>query len=165
MLCDRCKKNQANIYYTKFTDGKMEGVRLCFSCAKEVMGSDISMSEEIKKQIEDMLKPVAEIENPEIKDKICPTCGRRLSEILKSGRLGCKDCYENFSDDLIKFLDSVGGFSIHKGHAPENYKGKTEAYRKEMEVRERLEMAISLEDYEQAAIYRDKLKTLGEKND
>lgn len=162
MLCDRCKKNQANIYYSKLVNGKMEGVKLCYTCAKEVMGSDFSMSEEIKNQIEDLLKPVEEpIQDPAVV-KACPNCNTTLETVINTGRFGCPECYKTFEKELIPFLSKVSGFSMHTGHVPKDYKEIVDRYRTESELEERLAMAISLEEYEEAALYRDKLKELGD---
>lgn len=165
MLCDRCKKNQANIYYSKLVNGKMEGVRLCYSCAKEVMGTEFSMSEDIKKQIEELLKPVEETSHNHGVEKTCPNCHTTLETVYKTGRFGCPECYNSFSKELIAFLSKVSGFSMHTGHVPKDYKEIAEKYRIESDLEERLAMAISLEEYEEAAIYRDKLKELGDAND
>lgn len=162
MLCDRCKKNQANIYYSKLVNGKMEGVKLCYTCAKEVMGSDFSMSEEIKHQIEDLLKPVEEPVN-DLKDvKACPNCHTTLETVINTGRFGCSECYKTFEKELIPFLSKVSGFSMHTGHVLKDYKEIVERYRTESDLEERLAMAVSLEEYEEAAIYRDKLQELGD---
>ena len=51
-------------------------------------------------------------------DKVCKKCGRRLSEYLETGYLGCPDCYLAFADEIELSLKSIQGRIGNKGKRP-----------------------------------------------
>lgn len=52
-------------------------------------------------------------------DKRCPFCGRRLSEYLKTGFLGCTECYNTFREEINSDLFNLqGGNLCHTGKPP-----------------------------------------------
>ena len=51
-------------------------------------------------------------------EKICPTCGKRLSSFMKTAMLGCPDCYTAFESQIISALKNVQGKTFHVGKKP-----------------------------------------------
>ena len=51
-------------------------------------------------------------------DKICQTCGTRLSRFLETGMLNCPDCYKYFSNEVLEVVDKIHGSTLHKGKQP-----------------------------------------------
>lgn len=51
-------------------------------------------------------------------DKICRSCGRRLSEFYNTGMLGCPDCYNAFEPEIITALKKIQGRTFHVGKEP-----------------------------------------------
>ena len=51
-------------------------------------------------------------------DKICKSCGTRLSEFYETGMLGCPDCYNAFRTEIISALKKVQGATTHIGKSP-----------------------------------------------
>lgn len=51
-------------------------------------------------------------------DKVCPTCGMRLSAYYKTGYLGCPDCYKAFETEIAVSLIKIQGDNVHKGKKP-----------------------------------------------
>ena len=56
--------------------------------------------------------------NCDMYDKVCKKCGRRLSEYLGTGYLGCPDCYFYFADEIEASLKSIPGGTRNKGKRP-----------------------------------------------
>lgn len=51
-------------------------------------------------------------------DKVCSTCGRRLSSFMKTAMLGCPDCYTEFETQILSALKNVQGKTFHVGKKP-----------------------------------------------
>ena len=42
---------------------------------------------------------------PHLQSKICGTCGYDFNEFIKTGMLGCSDCYQSFKKELERYID------------------------------------------------------------
>lgn len=97
----------------------------------------------------------------------CPTCGESLADFRETGLLGCPDCYDTFSDQIIPVLQRSHGNTQHTGETPEAAENEPAATDAEAEKRkqiydlqEQLAKAVKEEDFEQAAKLRDEIKSL-----
>ncbi|NLB50262.1 MAG: hypothetical protein GX809_01585 [Clostridiaceae bacterium] len=94
---------------------------------------------------------------PQKTSLICPSCGETEEELRKTGLLGCQTCYETFA----VFLDPV--FRRVQGHTRHLSASEEEGPAKEADVlREKLELAVQSEVYEEAARLRDQIRQLEE---
>ena len=95
-----------------------------------------------------------------VADIICPECKTRLSQVLKSGRFGCGECYEAFGKYTKQILNNIHSTSVHKGKvsaaASEQIKIKREIEKLEKSLKE----AIEKQEFESAAQIRDEIKKL-----
>ena len=48
-------------------------------------------------------------------DKVCPVCGKRLSEFYNTSMLGCPDCYRAFGREIQPALKKIQGKDYHVG--------------------------------------------------
>ena len=90
----------------------------------------------------------------------CPVCGFTFKKFQQVGRLGCSECYETFSDEISKRLKGMHKGTTHLGHVPD---GLVEAHARQLrldELRNRLDEAISAENYEVAAGLRDEIQEI-----
>ena len=110
----------------------------------------------------------------------CPGCGLQLEEFRRKGRLGCPRCYEAFAAHLGELFERVHGARQHVGRLPgadaagaadeATLDGETvvdahvdrDRERRLVDLRQKLEVAIKEEAYENAARLRDELKQLEE---
>ena len=136
-LCQECAQG-----YTNFSTGfdLQHLLSSLFQSAK--MGQTLSPSQPVKK---------------------CPTCGRSIFDVQKTGRLGCSDCYEVFHDELNPVLRRIHGSSTHTGKVPARSYPKVRVDREIEDLRRRLQECVLQENYEQAAKYRDELRLLESK--
>ena len=51
-------------------------------------------------------------------DKVCKKCGRRLSDYLRTGYLGCPDCYSYFADEIEISLKNIQGGTENRSKRP-----------------------------------------------
>jgi protein arginine kinase activator len=105
----------------------------------------------------------------------CEYCSTTLDEIRETGRVGCAMCYKIFKDSLHPIIKKVHGSTQHVGHAPEgltqdvtvNKEQFIEEKKNPVEdqiniLKDEMKNAIKLEDYEQAAVLRDRIRLLEE---
>ena len=53
-------------------------------------------------------------------DKVCASCGFRLSEFYRAGMLGCPHCYKAFEKQIEQTLYKIQGKTLHTGKTPYN---------------------------------------------
>ena len=122
---------------------------------------------EDKGQIEELVQH----ENPETlqhnnqhEDITCNFCNTSFDEYKKTGKLGCGKCYSTFRKQLKPIIEGIYGNSEHIRKFPKNEFKDTEIVKTVEQLKEKLNMAIQEEEYEQAAKLRDEILQL-EAND
>ncbi|MBN1405371.1 MAG: UvrB/UvrC motif-containing protein [Candidatus Omnitrophica bacterium] len=174
MLCDICHKNEAMIHITEIVNDEARELHVCQQCA-DAESMHMNQGFGIADLVSGMVGFPGEAREAKEKDLKCPTCGMAYSDFRKLGRLGCSECYEAFKSVLIPLLKNIHGSIHHTGKEPEKmvasfekeYTGKKiNVVTKEVkiaELREKLQRAVQTEQYEEAAVLRDRIKEL-EKN-
>lgn len=159
MLCDICGKNPATVHLTEIIDDQMSELHLCEECAHQK-----SLQMEQQFGLSDLLAGLVEFEKP-VKDIAsvgvkCANCGFTYADFKKIGRLGCGECYNAFRKYLGTLLKKIHGSNQHIGKSPLKV---TKVLKKKIdlqELRRRLQQAIEMEAFEEAAKIRDQIKEL-----
>jgi len=172
MVCDECKKNEAMIHFTQILNNKVTKFHLCQQCAKEkgiVFPSlDEALFEGPHFALASLLAGLSDIgapyalEKPKLVRK-CPNCKATYDDFRDSGRLGCSECYIAFKNELLPLLKRLHGSVQHIGKVPLQKAGVGEKAKEIMALRRELQKAIEKEEYEKAAVIRDKIKDLEKK--
>lgn len=165
MLCDICKERESVISYTRVNDNEIEEVHLCEVCAEEKFKKDFKGYQNIIPQLENVLKNIFQFtanSSQEEDDISCEYCGRTFSELKRTGSLGCPKCYHTFSKEIKKYLSALNINLKYRGKIPKNADKYLSYSRKLEDLREKLDLAINLEEYEKAAELRDEIKKLKE---
>ena len=164
MLCEECGKNEASVSITLKT-GKGQNTRhLCRECMKK-MESSLS-----KGDIQGFLSSILSVLNTTDSQKndepspVCSCCGLSYSDFEHTGRLGCAQCYRDFSDKLRPLLQRVHGRAQHAGRKPSAFSPdpKDLLNEKIQELRQKMDEAVAIENFEDAAKYRDEMRVLTE---
>lgn len=159
MICDKCGKAPATTHIKQIINGIVTDRALCDSCAAEegigqVLGG--GLSEMLSKFFGD-IAGTAERQNA----LHCPVCGSSFSDIAKTGKAGCAECYRTFYSDLYPYLKRVHGNVAHAGKIPNS---APLAVRQSEDTPDSLRMEmnrlVSEERFEEAAKVRDKIKEL-----
>lgn len=147
MLCEKCGKNPATVMYTQIINGHKESINICSECAS-------------KESIFDNFGSLLSFAQPSVqRTALCPVCKTTLSQFTRSGRVGCGECYNTFRAQAKEILRKIHGTTVHiKDEEPVCEKEKSE----EEILREELGKAIEAEDFEQAAVLRDKIRLIKE---
>ena len=166
MKCQSCGKKEATVRYKENINGKKQEIFLCEGCADKMGFSDFSS---IFSPMFATFPNIFEIEE----EKRCEKCGYTLEDYSKTGVFGCEHCYNTFSDTLDELFLKIHGKNRHiesknKKDSKEKVKKTSldESDNKENEIRRlefKLKEMIETENYEEAAVIRDKIKELKNK--
>ena len=126
MLCDNCGKRGANIRYTENINGKIKEMHLCEECSKKlgIMNKmDFNISTNFPSFFGSFLEDFEELNSMpifnELKEKVCDSCNTSFEDIINTGKLGCPNCYDVFSDRLEPILKRSQGANRHVGRKAE----------------------------------------------
>lgn len=160
MLCENCKSKPASVHITQIIGGKKKELNLCSGCASH-MGIAIgaSMFEPMEALLASLLEPV---EENAARSARCPSCGSDFSVFQNTGRLGCPQCYQVFTAELMPFIQKTQRGQTHTGARPDAAGHKqADSTRQTLEnARQALSKAIQSEEFEQAAALRDQIRAL-----
>jgi protein arginine kinase activator len=137
-------------------------LNLCESCAVK-NGFQIGQENSIHiPALLEKLKSYKKGLSQEDMNVVCHNCNTTLAEVKRHGTVGCSQCYEYFDEYLSTYFRSPGENRQKGGRArgPVREVISQAEYRKALE--KKLEQAVSIEDYESAAVLRDKIKALVE---
>lgn len=158
MKCQKCH-NAAILHITEIlNENEFEEWHLCEQCANKYLyevqhkqGKGISTGP-VSENEEGGLLPQHE----------CPMCGLNFVDFRNTGRLGCPRDYEEFRAELLPLLENIHGETKHCGKTPSRLPQSKQTQAELMQLRNRLKEAVSLEDYEEAARIRDRIRALEE---
>lgn len=159
MLCEKCAKNHATTHIKTVVNGVAQEYNLCPYCAAKYGYTTNSLAGMLASMFGEISS--GELSKQQTK---CSVCGSAFSDIAKTGKVGCSECYTVFYDELLPYLKRVHGSTNHAGKVPESapiaVKPQTETVD---ELRKQLNRLVAEEKYEQAAVIRDKIKEMEEK--
>ncbi len=124
---------------------------------------------------------------------VCPNCGTTYENFVETSRFGCSDCYSVFGPLLDENIRHLQGSDRHVGKRPEHVLREEAAKARERAVeaangagaaaedaselprltkeerirllQARIKDALRKEDYEEAAVLRDEIRSLKEENE
>jgi len=174
MLCENCNKNDATIHYTEIVNGVMSEHHICSECAKDLDLSYYSdgLSSELPfaKLLTGLLvsKMLSQQESNNLMTHvICPKCGMNYDEFTKVGKFGCAECYNVFGPLIEEHMKKLHGNSVHTGKQYRKFNivtEETDDSQRDLEILDaKLKESIKLENYEEAAQFRDEIKEIKER--
>ncbi|MBR4881805.1 MAG: UvrB/UvrC motif-containing protein [Clostridia bacterium] len=150
MLCSKCHKNEASVYFKQNINGEVREYALCRECAAEAELGFAPLN-----LFGSMFTPV----RPKTEQKRCTLCSSTLADIKKKGKVGCAECYSVFADELKPMIENIHRTAKHCGRAPEGYAQSKKAENELDKLKKELKAAIDAEEYERAAELRDLIKS------
>ncbi|NLP18883.1 MAG: hypothetical protein GX376_07305 [Firmicutes bacterium] len=169
MLCQECQMRPATVIVRKTINDKTTEVHLCEYCAREkgelnFMDSLGGPEFSLHKLFASLLDSDAAIKHLELESDAgmlrCPQCGLTYSEFKGSGRLGCGTCYQIYREQLEPLLGRLHGQIKHTGRVPRRA-GHSLRIKQELQgLRQALEQAVKKEEFEKAAVLRDKIRDM-----
>ncbi len=161
MECDICGK-KAKVHLTQLVGGQIKKIALCDDCAKEKGVTDptgFALAEMLLGKATG--KPVA----PPVPfatgtARRCGGCGFTLDDLRRIRRFGCAECYTTFRDEVGQMLRGMHKGSKHCGKVPAGLMELHERTQRLEELRGKLDVAITAENYEEAAGLRDEIRQI-----
>ena len=161
MKCQKCGKHNASTHITEIINGKKSEMFLCSNCA-QLSGDKNYYFTDFETDFNNLFSSLwhtpKTISSP-IAIK-CPNCQSTLSDIQKSGRFGCSECYTVFFDYIEKPLKEIHGSTKHVGKVPKRLSASLENSNFVNELKNQLKNAVNLQNFEEAARLRDRIKEL-----
>ena len=191
MLCEKCKVREANIKYTEIINGVKTEHNFCSHCAKEMDFGQYTALLDGEFPLGKLLSGLLGLEEDEEETDerfrvVCPTCGTSFDDFVQNSRFGCPDCYGVFDLLISDNIKQLQGSDAHKGKHPKYHRQESETsgefggeaaaqpgtvFQEADTVQEQIRIlearrqeAVRREDYETAALCRDKIKALREEN-
>lgn len=174
MICQDCKERPATFHFTKVINGEKTEVHICEHCAQansELILFNGNTGFSLNNLLTGLLNIEADLHNKKEQNVFqsshelqCEGCTMTFSEFKKSGRFGCSNCYNTFNSYIVPILKRVhGGNTVHEGKIPKRIGGDIHI-RKEIEgLKNKIHDFIIQEEFEQAALTRDKIRSLEKK--
>lgn len=161
MLCQNCGRNEANTHIKRIVDGESSELHLCTECARHLgytgtfpgFGANISA-------LLSRFFPETALALPEQDVERCPGCGASFDDIVRTGYMGCAECYDIFYDRLKPSLSRIHGRATHVGKSSTTTDRRTERRSEIRALEAEMKNAVATEDFERAAVLRDRLKEL-----
>ncbi len=174
MLCESCKKNNATFHYRYSENGKVTEAHLCNECAKKqglvsagIFGNDGLFGQSFMLDDNFGMGTFASLFSDSDKKygiagtaKVCPACGLSENELRRGGKLGCRECYNTFSDIIDGMLRKLHMSTEYKGKIPEGISESMSAARKIEKMKADMQKAVEQQNYEEAAKLRDAIRQL-----
>lgn len=154
MNCNHCS-NPATIFLTRVEGDSLKKIALCQSCAED---PDL-IAEQGLEQLLGLPSPPAPVTQTVSNDLSC-TCGFTISDLSRTGRLGCAMCYDTFGSVISDRIESIHRGTTHTGKAIEIELSDEMLQRKHDRLLEALEAAIESENFEQAVQLRDEIEAI-----
>lgn len=164
MKCQKCGNNNANTHVKTIVNGEITEYELCSDCAKK-MGY-INVFGDMESEFSNFLGSFFGNALPaRTQATHCDFCGSTYSDIVKTGQVGCANCYEVFESLLLPSIRRIHGNTTHCGKNSKLIEKKVAKKQVEKTEKERvqelnieLEKAIKEQNFEYAAELRDKIK-------
>ena len=185
MVCQNCGKNEAHVKYTQIVNGVKKEMVLCEECAEKMGISNfkVNMPIHFSNFFDDLFDDEQLLPSfMKESSNVCENCGEDYDNFIKTGLLGCADCYDVFENKLDQVLKNMQGSTKHVGRKPLNIEEKlkkigenqiknsnqnktnNEDKNEKLEsLKKELNRAIEEERYEDAAKIRDEIKAMENK--
>ncbi len=160
MKCDFCDDREAEIFIEQIQNGEKRQIHLCSECARkgefDPKGKNLEVS--IRKLLANLTGSVSQV-------SACPVCGQTLEELRRRHNAGCPRCYTEFASEIEAYFEKQGRTGDYRGTVPMRYEQRRSVLESRASLQNKLNESIANEEYEKAAVYRDKLREFDERND
>jgi protein arginine kinase activator len=159
MKCDICRKRDALIFIQQVMGKEKLELHLCERCARErgITAGTEKIEVSLGSLLSDLLTPK---QARELKAVVCPGCQRTVEEFVKTQKLGCSECVKAFDAELRESVGKMDEPAQHVGKFPRRLKAYKTYLVDIARLKRGLKEAVVREDYEKAALLRDKIREL-----
>jgi protein arginine kinase activator len=161
MKCEICGLKDAVIHMRQIQKENVHEMHICEDCALE---KGLIREEESELPVTNLLAGL--IDGRDIEESTgkaasaCTRCCTKLADFRKTGKVGCAQCFQAFESDLRSILSQMAARPRHAGKLPAPAAGQAERQPDREGLRLELRAAVENEDYEKAALLRDRLREM-----
>ena len=152
VLCEKCRKNEAEVAVKQTVNQEERQLLLCHACARKT-------AEKLATSVMEMLLDATLDIGGRLSaapEASCPGCGLTRPEFRKRSRLGCERCYEAFARDIDPMVRDMHRGDRHIGKTPASER----LARRLSELETDLRTAVKAQRFEDAAVLRDRIREL-----
>jgi protein arginine kinase activator len=165
MKCQNCNVKEANVHVTKIVNGVKSEMHLCEDCAKQKQEfgmNTISFGFPMSFQniVDGLFEVMGSSQQIISQGERCSVCGMTFEDFRSNGRVGCSNCYNTFSRNMLPLIKRVHGNIQHTGKIPKRTGGMIKARRDVEKLKLELKSLVENEEYEKAAFVRDEIRNL-----
>lgn len=159
MTCELCGKEKAVVRIRQIIGNESKEMHLCETCARErgIIGNEGGVGEGVAWLLQGLFE---KIPSKVAHSAVCPVCGTRFRDVRESGRVGCSQCYMTFTKELRRHFKGEGSAKTHKGKLPNRVLTYKLFFIDRENLKINLKTALENEDYEKAAVLRDKIRQI-----
>lgn len=173
MLCQKCNQNEATVHFRQNINGDVKEIHLCPECAAQLGYNSIFSTFEdfspfgaMDMGVQNFLGSLFSQELPSRsgpEEHKCSFCGTTFEEFAQSAMAGCANCYKEFLDDMLPYIQRIHGRTRHVGKIPATAGRELKLQRELTGLKKQLSDAVEAQEYEKAAKFRDQIKELEKK--
>lgn len=138
---------------------------LCEECARGQPAEHPQESFKVIQFFGQILQQSGELSQTTEEGLTCPGCQMTLDRFHQGNRLGCPRCYETFQNELETIFLRVQEQAVHCGKVPGRPRTTPPMPIELRRLKENLARAVEEERFEDAALYRDQIRKLGDELD
>ncbi len=158
MKCQMCD-SPATVHLTEISGGIKKELHLCQGCAAKQGVATAQYQEGLSAMLAGIANTLSHAADE--KEPICPHCGMSPNDFRSHGKLGCAEDYSVFSKELMPLIDNLHAGRPHKGKRPARATAIMDRSEELNALKAELKAAISRDDFERAAVLRDRIYSLG----
>lgn len=158
MLCQNCQQRAADVHFTQIKSNGKVDIFLCEQCAREISQKEFVAPTGFNDLINGLFGTQIKQETPVTLR--CSKCGMGYDEFLRSSRLGCTQCYNDFGAKLCPIIKRLHGNAQHHGKVPGRVSSNINVPNEIEKLKQLLDESIQKEEYEESAKIRDRIRSL-----
>lgn len=154
--CEICKLRESQVEIAIYLNDKLIQLHVCNECASDCR-LDFEALE--KGTVPDFIEQCLELDGKrqrgELDDLTCPECGLTANDFEETNQLGCSTCYSALRDLLDVRIAEAGDCAARRPPTQPSKTGESI-----VGLQRKLRDAVNREEYEDAAMLRDRITAL-----
>lgn len=150
IFCEICKVKKADIRYVSNNHGVLSEHYLCYECNRQREDEMRNEAFSIGASLFSAITGGLFSSDNGARGAVCRRCGTTSDEFLRSGYVGCGECYKAFEPVMTQTIRRLQHDTSHKGKTPYGENSAVSFEATIENLRRQMNKAVETEDYERA---------------